>query len=292
MRGIDQHHVGAVSGQRPAANGSGDDPRQVQHADVFERAGILPIFGQGPRIGFADALDSEQRLRGNRLALRVPVPFVEAAHGGYHHAGVRRDLLEIQRLPAAQRALHRVARGAVARGATQQRQRAIAMVGEIGVDAHPPAIAATIDPGDRIPRIGGDAIDREVTAAFLSRVQHVYADLLPCAAALVPDFRRGQSRRRHAGLRRRAHGEGRRNNRVRTGQHYMFQRLFWQVHRAPEILQNIAGRLAGGCASPQKGRAKVHQISHSVLSALIVYCITRRGSSRVNTRGAPACFMV
>ena len=50
--------------------------------------------------------------------------------------------------------------------------------GEVGVDAHPAAIAAAIRARDGVVGIQRDAVDAEVAAAFLRRVQHVDADLL------------------------------------------------------------------------------------------------------------------
>ncbi|MCY1534331.1 hypothetical protein D9M68_696990 [compost metagenome] len=183
----------------------------------------MAVFGQGARIGFADAFNRQQGLRRDRQALRVAVPFVEAAHGGHGQARIGGHLLEIQRGPAFQRALDRRARCAVAGRTAQQRERAIAMVSEIGMDPDPAAIAATVQAGDGIPGVGRNAVDLEVAAAFLRRVQHVDAYLLPGAAAQVPDLGGGQGGRGHAGLRRRADGKRRGKDRVRACQHDMAQ---------------------------------------------------------------------
>jgi len=96
-------------------------------------------------------------------------------------------------------------------------------------------------------------------------VPQVDTDLLAFAAAQVPDFRCRQRRGRHAGLGRGAHRERGRQHRIRAGQHQMLERLVGQIERAPQLLQDVARRLGGGCASFEKGRAQIHQVSHIVV---------------------------
>ena len=59
------------------------------------------------------------------------IPFIEAAHGGDHHAGVGGGLFEVDGGPARQRPLDGRAGRAFARRAAQQGKRAVAVVGKL-----------------------------------------------------------------------------------------------------------------------------------------------------------------
>ena len=58
------------------------------------------------------------------------VPFIEAAHGGDHHAGVGGGLFEVDGGPARQRPLDGGA-GVLRPAGSQQGQRAVAVVGKL-----------------------------------------------------------------------------------------------------------------------------------------------------------------
>ena len=70
----------------------------------------------------------------------------------------------------------------------EQRECAFAMVGEVGVDPHPAAIAAWIEPGQRVAENDRMAVDGEVVvAATLDRsMPAVHRHLLPVAGAQLP----------------------------------------------------------------------------------------------------------
>jgi hypothetical protein len=69
----DQHHLGAMRGERTARNGAGDHPRQIEHADACKR----PVAGR-PRFrrGLADFFDCDHRQCGQRAGMRQVRPFV------------------------------------------------------------------------------------------------------------------------------------------------------------------------------------------------------------------------
>ena len=96
---------------------------------------------------------------------------------------------------AVQRASARsmAARACLRPAGSQQGQRAVAVVGKLAWMRTPAAIAAAIRARDGVVGIQRDAVDAEVAAAFLRRVQHVDADLLARAAAQMPDLGGGSA---------------------------------------------------------------------------------------------------
>jgi len=195
----------------------------------------------------------------------MAVPLIEAAHGGDHHAGIGGDLLEIARAPARQGALDHFAGRGLAGRTAQQRQRAVAMVREIGMDAHPAAVAAWVDAGDLVPDIGRHAVDLEVAAALLRRVAHVHRHALALPAAQMPDLGRGQRGGRDAGLGGRADGERRGQHRLGAMQLDVVERLVGQACGAPQVLQGYPGPLGGMCLPSRHGRVEILQVSHCSL---------------------------
>ena len=94
-----RHHqdVGAMLGKRARRHRPGQDARQVEHTDTAQRA--RPI---GKRLWFALAEldDLDDRLLGERLAVRVRQPFGVGAHHGAAGACFVDCLFELKRIPA------------------------------------------------------------------------------------------------------------------------------------------------------------------------------------------------
>ena len=140
----DQHHVGAMRGERAAGDGTGDHPRQIQHAQARERAiAARPWFWRG----LADFLDRDQRQFGERLGMRQRRPFVVGAHHRDHAAGGIGRGLERLAVPLHQRGLHLIA----LRLAVQHLADGVAVMREIGVQPHEAPVAGLVDAGDGIP---------------------------------------------------------------------------------------------------------------------------------------------
>lgn len=154
--------------------------------------------------------------------------------------------------PARQRqgALDHFAGRGLAGRTAQQRQRAVAMVREIGMDAHPAAVAAWVDAGDLVPDIGRHAVDLEVAAALLRRVAHVHRHALALPAAQMPDLGRGQRGGRDAGLGGRADGERRGQHRLGAMQLDVVERLVRQACGAHRFCRATRAPLAV-CACPR-----------------------------------------
>ena len=190
MRRSDKQHVGAVRGQRPPAHRSRNDAGEVEHLD----AGEWPLgSGQGFGRRVADLLDRKRRQRGDRLSLRVVIPFGERAAGGDDKTGCRRRVFEFFRLPTVERALHRSA----IMFAAEQLEQSTAVVRQISVQPHPAPVAAAIKPGDAVVIFGRHlAVDAQVALAaeFDRRRAHVDGDALAAARAQPPQLVRRQCR--------------------------------------------------------------------------------------------------
>ncbi|MCY1529602.1 hypothetical protein D9M68_647560 [compost metagenome] len=196
-----------MRGQRAPGDRARDDAGEIEHVHARQR---LRSGGRWRRQWLwrriADALQRHRRQAVQRGGLRMTVPFAEAAQRGDHQAGVGRGGFEGLGLPLFQRRLHR---GLVI-GAAQQAQHAVAVMREIGVQPDPAAVAAAVDAGDLVPQLRrGTAVDAQVALAaeLGDRVAHVDADLLPAAAASLPQRGGSQRRRGQAGLRSSPHGE-------------------------------------------------------------------------------------
>src|SRR5215216_4405126 len=122
MRGGDQQDVGAVDGERATADRTGDDARQIEHANARERS----VAGrQWLRRRRADFLDGEQRQAGEGARLAVRVPFGERSARRDREAGLGRSLLQGFGAPALQRFLY----GGAVVVAAEQLEQSVAVVG-------------------------------------------------------------------------------------------------------------------------------------------------------------------
>ena len=131
--------------------------------------------------------------------------------------GCGRGVLQLERLPAVDGALHR---GAVVVGA-EQLQRSGAVMRQVGVQPDPASVAGAIDADGLVAMLVRRlAVDPQVAlAAELDPgVAHVDADALPPAGPQMPQFVGGERRRGDGGLRRRADREGGGQRRFRAGQ--------------------------------------------------------------------------
>src|SRR5262249_48018344 len=142
MRGGQKQHLGTVGRERAAADRAGDDAREVEHLD----AGQWPAATrrQRPWRGVAGLVDAEERQPGGGETLAGGVPYVGRGGHGNPQAGLGRGGLERLRLPTVELALH--ARAVVV--AAEQLERAGTMVRQVGVHAHPTAVAAAIEAGN------------------------------------------------------------------------------------------------------------------------------------------------
>src|SRR5213079_3401746 len=77
MRGADLQHLRAVLGEAARAGRTGEHAREIQRAYALQ--GSFP-FGKSFGRSVADARDLEQRRFGHGLRLRMPRPFLGAAH--------------------------------------------------------------------------------------------------------------------------------------------------------------------------------------------------------------------
>ena len=255
---VDQHHLGAISRQRAPGHRPGQDACQLQHPQAGQRLRAItqrgPGQGGGRLAGGLDAADAHQRLRGQHLALRVGVPLLEAAGRGHHQAGIGGLGLEGFGAPAAQRLLHRVAPGGVTRRQAQQPQRAVAVVREVGMDAHPARFAigpAGVQARHRVPGRQLATVDQEVGAAVQRGMGAVHRHPLALAdaAAQVPQLCRRQRRRAQGRLRGRGHGKRGGQHRRIAGDIGAGQCRFRQAGRAPQRLQRPCRRCLTAHAS-------------------------------------------
>jgi hypothetical protein len=161
------------------------------------------------------------------------------SHHRDHATGLVRPRLELLRLPARERGLHRVTRV----GAAEQRDDARAVVREVRVQAHDPAVARAVHARDRIPeRRGRLAVDAQVAlAAELDRRRaHVDGDALRATAAQPPQLRRRESGRRDRRLRGGADPERRRQRGLLAGERDPLERGRVAARERPELSQRIA----------------------------------------------------
>jgi hypothetical protein len=169
------------------------------------------------------------------------VPFGEAAQRGHAQPGGGRLGLELEGAPIAQRGGDRVA----VVGAAEQREHAVTVMREVGVQARPAPVAANIGVGDAVPRIGRrGAVDAQ-PALGLERsrgMAHVDRDLLCRAAAHAAELAGRQRRGGDRGLRRVAERERRRQHRILPRQPDAGERRRRQVERAPQRGERLARR--------------------------------------------------
>ena len=188
VRRVHQHHVGAVRCQGPSGDWSGQHPREVEHAHPVQGAIRCHQRDQRARRRVADAFDADQGQTGHRFALRVLVPFTEAAHGGNYQVGLGRCLLEVFGGPRLQGGFDIGALRQFLARTAEQTQHTGAVVVKVGVNAHPAAAAfgpAGVQTGKLVPGRGNPPIQAEPAAAFQRRFPHVHRNRLPGLAALV-----------------------------------------------------------------------------------------------------------
>src|SRR5215470_15900827 len=173
-----------MSREAAATNRARNNARQIEDADIAQRTrgGLQRLCGP-----VADLLNGEQRETRERLTLRVRVPFGETPHRRRHQAGLGRRRLEAVGSPSLERPLD----GGAVVLAFEQRQQAVAVVREIGMQSHPAAVAAAIGAGDLVPRVRRwRAIDAEVALAaeLDGGVAHRDSDPLSLAGSEVPEL--------------------------------------------------------------------------------------------------------
>src|SRR5262245_61057596 len=147
-----------MGGERAAAHRAGDDACQVEHLDA--RKGAIGL-GHGLYWRLADLIDGEERKASDRTALWMRVPLHERPACGHHEAGVGGGSLERLTAPFIEGALD--CRSVMA--AAEQGKHTVAMVGQIGMEPHPTAIAAAIESRDRVV-IFGRRLSIEAQVAF------------------------------------------------------------------------------------------------------------------------------
>ena len=161
------------------------------------------------------------------------IPFGERARHRDDQPGLRGGRLELLRMPAFERMPHRLARIVAA----EQLQHAIAMMWEIRVQPHPPAIAAAVKPGNLVPELLRRlAVDAHVAlAAKLDRgIAHIDADGLLPAAAEPPQLRRRKRRGCDARLRGGADGKRGGERRLASAQGHRLERSIRLARNAPQ----------------------------------------------------------
>ncbi len=94
----DQHHVGAMCGERAPAHRTRDHAREVEHAHAGERT---LARRQRLRRRVADLFDREDWEGGDRASLRMRVPLGERARHGDDQPGLGGSGLEFFAVPAS-----------------------------------------------------------------------------------------------------------------------------------------------------------------------------------------------
>ena len=231
-----------MRGERAAGDGTGDHPRQIQHAQARQRT-IARRAMASARL--------RRSSRSRAQAVR-PAPWRAAdadhssmrAHHRHHAAaGIGRGLERLG-VPLHQRGLNLVA----FRLAVQHLADGVAVMPEIGMQPHEAPVAGFVNAGDRIPgRPRRLAVDAQIAlaAAFDDGMAHVDRDILRLSAAQFPDLRGGKSGRGNAGLRRGGDAKRRRQLRLVTGQRDAVERGRLAAGGGPEVGENFAGRLHG-----------------------------------------------
>ena len=193
MRRVHEHHVGAIGGECPSGHRAGEDAREVDHVHTGQRTRVRVQGRQTARRRVADAVEGNQRLRRDGRAMRMSIPRVEAAQRGDDQARVGRGLFERERILRCECSNDIVARHRVARRQPEQAKRAIAVVREVRMNAHP-AAAARVQAGILLPRRRNTPVDREPVAAFVCRMTHV--DRYPLSGPAAQQAQAGRCQRR------------------------------------------------------------------------------------------------
>ena len=207
----------------------------------------MPASGRspaGPRFwrGLADFRDRDQRQFGERPGMRRGRPFVMRAHQRDDAAaGIGRGLERLA-VPLHQRGLNFFA----LRLAVQHLADGVAVMREVGMQPHEPAIAGLVDAGDGVPgRWRRLAVDAQITfaSAFDHGMAHVDGHVLRLPAAHFPDFGRRQSGRGNAHLC--GGGDAKRGRQLRliAGQRERVERGSLPTDRGPDIGKDFVGAL-------------------------------------------------
>ena len=252
VRRRDQQHIGAVRGERATAHRPGDDAREVEDVNARERA---LGRGQGLDRRVADLIDAKERKASDRAALRILVPLAKCAARGDDEADLGGGGLELFRLPAVERAL----RGGAVVATAEQGEHPVAVMRQIGVQAQPTAVAAAIEPRDRVVILGRRlSIDTQVpfAAEFDGGAAHVDADTLGAASAQAPQFARCQRGGGDSRLCGGAHAKRGRQHRLGAGEFDRFERCLRMPGIAPDVANNLfcAGR---GHVLPMQARCSI-----------------------------------
>ena len=235
----DQQHVGAMRGERPARHGTGDHPRQIEHANARKR----PLAaGPGFWRRLTDLRDRDQRQSSERPSMRRCRPLLMRAHEGDDAAaGIGRGL-ERFAVPLHQRGLNRV----TLRLAVQHLADGVAVVREVGVQPHEAIIAGFVDSGDGVPgRRRRLAVDAQIAfaPAFNHGMAHIDRDVLHLAAAHFPDLGRRQPGRGDADLCGGCDAKRRWQLRLIAGQRERVEREGFAAGRGPDTAEDFSGGL-------------------------------------------------
>ena len=195
---------------------------------------------------------SRQRMRGDRRSLRMQRPFLAGPHQPGASARRVDCVFERKALPRCAR-LHR--RLAIRRRA-EHLERGFAVVGEIAVDAHPPAIAHRVEAGESIPgRRQRLAVDPHVARAAQRSGGRTGVDrhLLGAFAAQGPQVARGEARCRERGRAGRGEAVARREHRVVAGDLHLAGLRRRETGERDQVVE--------------RGRRHLHWFSHRMQAA-------------------------
>ena len=216
---------------------AGDDARQIEYLQAGKRT-----LRRDERVWrrVADFLDGEQRQLGDRLALRVAIPFSERAACSDDEACFGGRSFERLGGHAVERPLDG---GFVVRHAEELEQSA-AMMRQIGVQPCPAAVAAAVKPGEVVVIfVIRFAVDAQITLAakFDRRRAHIDADALPAAATQPPDLGRRERRSPDRRLGRRPDRKGRRQDRLSASEENVIQARSIETRAPPQAGKHIHG---------------------------------------------------
>ena len=145
MRCGHQQHVSAMRRQRAPGYRAGDYPGQIEHPYSFQ-------WPRPPwtRLGWSipNTIDAKQGFRRYRRTLGVLIPLTLASQHRRDGATLRRHLFKVLGGPTSKRRGDRLSIVV----ALQNGKNAVAMMREVGMNPHPPAVAASIGTSNRIPQ--------------------------------------------------------------------------------------------------------------------------------------------
>ena len=181
---IDPQHVRAVRREEARAHRTGDDARDVEHADPRERKrGGRERPRRTARDECAVVIEGDLGLPRHRGAVGMLPPLVARVHRRGAPAGLDNRRLELRCVPARYRGLD----GAPVRGRPEDLQRRLAMRSIVRVKADP-SVGGAVVAGDRIPRAGGRSQPSGSKSASL-RNAAAAATVSTCAGRMASDVR-------------------------------------------------------------------------------------------------------